>query len=155
MSKEIQTEIQFDELIDHITIIPDKYYRTADILFGKYMINIDLHKACCETYYIYINGKDYHYDKKKKKQIIYIQPSNSVIFTFGEKEYLIRKDSSYMKNYMTIKFSGGDRIRVIRDEQYCGVSHSNIYVRPIYLLPISNTLESGVEDDKEQLLGFV
>ncbi len=56
---------------------------------------------------------------------------------------------------MTIKFSGGDRIRVIRDEQYCGVSHSNIYVRPIYLLPISNTLESGVEDDKEQLLGFV
>ncbi len=40
MSKEIQTEINFDELIDHITIIPDKYYRTADILFGKYMINV-------------------------------------------------------------------------------------------------------------------
>ena len=67
------------------------------------------------------------------KTIININPSTRAVFSFGEKTYHYRENSNYQKNFMTIKFDGGDRIRVNRHAQYCGSTYSNIYVRFIYL----------------------
>lgn len=70
-----------------------------------------------------IFGNEFTYDKNHNKNTININPST--------RHY--RENSNYQKNFMTIKFDGGDRIRVNRHAQYCGSTYSNIYVRFIYL----------------------
>lgn len=145
MSDTHEIQIDFDELIDRILVVPcKKYGATADFIFGKYTVNLDLRKACCEKYYIYLNGKDFTLDKKYNNTVIKIKPSSSVTFTFGEKTYHHRKDWCFTKNYMIMKFSGGDRIRTNRDEQYDGPTYANIYTRGIYL----------DYDNESRLLGF-
>ena len=163
MSDTNEIQIDFDELIDRILVVPCKKYSgaTADFIFGKYTVNLDLRKACCEKYYIYLNGKDFTLDKKcvsgdsktvfessrtkrapehsetvlpflnggshkYNNTVIKIKPSSSVTFTFGEKTYHHRKDWCFTKNYMIMKFSGGDRIRTNRDEQYDGPTYANV-----------------------------
>jgi len=138
--KDKTTEIYFEKQIDKIIIIPSDNYRTADFIFGKYSVNLDIQKACCETYDIYINGYDLVLDRKKnkKKKIINIKPSNKMVFLFGEKEYFHEKNKDILfkayiqKNFLTILFDGGDRIRINRDDQRCG-SYNCIYSRGVYL----------------------
>lgn len=143
--------IEFDEPIDKIIIIPDEGRRTADFFFGttqKQWVNLDLQYACCEKYYLYINGKELKANEVRNRHTINIQPSTSMTFTFSEKDYrnlTNGKKWCYQKNSMTIHFSGGDRIRANRDEQYCGSSHPNIYTRGVYL----------ENDAGFRLLGFV
>jgi hypothetical protein len=141
--------IEFDEPIDKIIIIPDEGgRRTANFFFGtknNLWVNLDLCNACCEKYYLYINGKELKANEVQNRHTINIQPSTSMTFTFSEKDYHSRKNWSYQKNTMTIHFNGGDRIRVNRDEQYCGSTHPNIYTRGVYL----------ENDAGFRLLGFV
>ena len=52
--------IEFDEPIDKIIIIPTVGRREANFFFGtkqNLWVNLDLRFACCEKYYLYINGK--------------------------------------------------------------------------------------------------
>lgn len=144
--------IEFDEPIDKIIIIPDEGgRRTANFFFGteqKMWVNLDLRNACCEKYYLYFNGKELTPSNIENRHTINIQPSTSVVFAFSEKNYRNMtngKNWCYQKNTMTIHFNGGDRIRVNRDEQYCGSTHSNIYTRGVYL----------ENDAGFRLLGFV
>lgn len=130
----MMTEIHFDQSVDKITVVPGNHYRDADFMFGEYSVNLDLQYACCEKYDIYINGNEFTFDKKYKKNTINIKPSTSAVFSFGEKTYHHRKDCCYQKNFMTINFDGGDRIRVNRHAQYLGKNpHPNIYTRCVYL----------------------
>ena len=143
--------IEFDEPIDKIIIIPTVGRREADFFFGtkqNLWVNLDLRYACCEKYYLYINGKELKSNEVKNRHIINIQPSTSMTFTFSEKNYrnlTNGKNWCYQKNSMTIHFSGGDRIRANRDEQYYGGGRNNIYTRGVYL----------ENNDGFRLLGFV
>ena len=141
MTEAIQAHtIEFDEPIDKIIIIPDEGgRRTANFFFGtaqKQWVNLDLRHACCEKYYLYINGKELKANEVRNRHTINIQPSTSMTFTFSEKDYRNMtngKQLSYQKNSMTIHFSGGDRIRANRDEQWLGGGRGgNIYTRGVY-----------------------
>ncbi len=143
MTGVIQT-INFDNVVDKLLIIPDKYRRTADFIFGKYTVNLDLRSACCEKYYIYLNGKVLPFYRKQGRYEIPIEPSTSISFTFNEKNYREHKDWCYQKNSMVMRFSGGDRVCANRDEQWCG-NRANIYTRCVYL----------DYDDESRFIGMV
>lgn len=133
------TTVEIGEIITNINIKPS-LSNTADFHFGKYYVNLDISKSCCEIYELFING--YKYNKEKN---ITIRPSSSVTFTFGEKTYY---SGRRRKNTLQIKFSGGDRIRVNRI-QYCNpglFGYAAIYTRGVYL--------EKVGDDNCKLLGF-
>ena len=138
------TTIYFDKPIDTLTIVRDYRYPTADFVFDDYKVNLDLWSACCEAYYIYFNGKTLPFYRKQNRYEIKIEPSTSVSFEFTEKTYREHKAWHYQKNSMTMKFSGGDRVRANREKQWVG-DRSCIYTRCIYL----------ERDGSSKLLGMV
>lgn len=115
-----------------------------NIVFGDYTLsNIDISKACCETYCIYVNSSPFDINSARRTQAI--RPSDTIEITFGMKQYKHTKNSYIQKNYMLVKFSGGDRIRVVRDHQYCIDSHRHIFTRSVFLKDKSK----GMGMDKE------
>lgn len=136
------TTIELNEVITKFTVEPESNGRRADFHFGKFYVNLDLTKSCCEVYELFING--YKYNKEKNFSI---KPSTSVLFTFDEKTY---RSGTHIKNTLQIKFSGGDRIRVNRT-QWCNAKpfgYAAIYTRCVYLM------KEG-DDDSFELLGLV
>ena len=111
--------------------------RKLNIIFGNYTLsNIDVNKACCEAYCIYVNSSPFDIpvanNAALSRRARSIRPSDTIEITFGEKEYKQTKDSYIQKNFMLVKFSGGDRIRVVRDHQYCS-SHRHVFTSPVFL----------------------
>jgi hypothetical protein len=124
----MSTEVHFDEPVNQIIVIPKDHHRNADFIIGKYTINLDLRHACCEKYYIYVNGKDFTVDANVQRAIINIEQSNSVVFAFGEKQYHDRGDWNYQKNFMTIKFA------VTIEYASIGMHNTVVVLMPTYIL---------------------
>lgn len=128
-----------DQITDIVVRLDDD--GTADFYFGKWWVNLDLVKSCCETYDIYFNGKVLElYDDQSVIQLQ--QPTNNISVTFGEERYH-RDKSELQRNYMIIRFSEQDHIRIVRDNQYCSI-YEHIYTRLIYLY-------RGSDDDFEYI----
>jgi len=134
------TTLTLDTPITEITVTPSNDHRTADFGFGKYSVNLDLKKACCDTYQICVNDQAF---KPEENVSIPIGPSSKVVFTFGEEHYDCTATSHMQKNYLTIEFKGegegdgegegeGTKINVIRSHQYCSY-YEHIYTRGVYL----------------------